>query len=74
MLSVSAMEAIQNEQAVNSSVVKVLKELVALKRITITEIQDQVDRLEVMVICIGDIAFVGLPGEMFCEFGLKYIN
>ncbi len=110
MLSVSTMEAIQNEVAVNSSVVKVSREMVALKRITISdqqlewakavmkkvekdgmppaqadgipdaeyaadwikmhEIQDQVDSLEVMVVRIGDISFVGLPGEMFCEFGL----
>jgi neutral ceramidase len=32
--------------------------------------QDVVDSLEVMVIRIGDAAFVGLPGEMFTEFGL----
>ncbi|MBK5280216.1 MAG: neutral/alkaline non-lysosomal ceramidase N-terminal domain-containing protein [Bacteroidia bacterium] len=33
-------------------------------------IQDQVDSLEVMVVRIGDTAFVGLPGEMFTEFGI----
>jgi len=32
--------------------------------------QDIVDSLEVMVIRIGDIAFVGLPGEIFNEFGI----
>ena len=32
--------------------------------------QDLIDSLEVMVIRIGDIAFVGLPGEMFNEFGI----
>ncbi len=32
--------------------------------------QDVVDSLEVMVIRIGDAAFVGLPGEMFTEFGM----
>ena len=31
--------------------------------------QDIVDSAEVMVIRIGDIAFAGLPGEMFNEFG-----
>lgn len=110
MLGVSALEAIENEQAVKSNIVKVSREMVPVKRITISdeqlewakavmkkvelegmppaqadgipdaqyaqdwikmhEIQDQVDALEVMVVRIGDIAFVGLPGEMFCEFGL----
>ena len=32
--------------------------------------QNIIDSLEVMVVRIGDIAFVGLPGEVFCEFGL----
>jgi neutral ceramidase len=32
--------------------------------------QDMIDSLEVMVIRIGDAAFVGLPGEMFTEFGI----
>jgi len=32
--------------------------------------QDRVDSLEVMVIRLGDVAFVGLPGEMFNEFGV----
>jgi hypothetical protein len=32
--------------------------------------QDITDSVEVMVIRIGDIAFVGLPGEIFNEFGL----
>jgi neutral ceramidase len=31
--------------------------------------QDVIDSAEVMVIRIGDIAFAGLPGEMFQEFG-----
>ncbi|MFA7159345.1 MAG: neutral/alkaline non-lysosomal ceramidase N-terminal domain-containing protein [Kiritimatiellia bacterium] len=34
-------------------------------------VQDQDDRIEVMAIRIGDLAIVGLPGEIFCEFGLK---
>ncbi len=33
--------------------------------------QDLVDSAEVMVIRIGDAAFVGLPGEMFTEFGME---
>lgn len=32
--------------------------------------QDIIDSAEVMVIRIGDIAFVGLPGEIFNEFGM----
>ena len=38
------------------------------------EIQDQVDSIEVMVVRIGDIAFVGLPGEIFTEFGMGLTN
>ena len=34
------------------------------------EKQDIIDSAEVMVIRIGDIAFVGLPGEIFNEFGI----
>ena len=32
--------------------------------------QNAIDSLEVMVVRIGDVAFVGLPGEIFCEFGM----
>jgi Neutral/alkaline non-lysosomal ceramidase, N-terminal len=35
--------------------------------------QDITDSVEVMVVRIGDIAFAGLPGEMFNEFG-KYVK
>ena len=34
------------------------------------KIQDDADSIEVMVVRIGDNAFVGLPGEVFCEFGM----
>ncbi|MFH1616690.1 MAG: neutral/alkaline non-lysosomal ceramidase N-terminal domain-containing protein [Planctomycetota bacterium] len=34
------------------------------------EKQNQNDYVEVMTIRIGDIAIVGLPGEIFCEFGM----
>jgi hypothetical protein len=110
VLGVSAMEAIKNEVATEGNIVAVSKEMVPLKRMTITEeqyewakavmkkvekegmppaqadgipdaefaiqwlkmyeTQNQVDSLEVMVIRIGDIAFVGLPGEIFTEFGI----
>ena len=38
--------------------------------IEMREKQDLIDSAEVMVIRIGDIAFVGLPGEIFNEFGI----
>ncbi|MBN2293092.1 MAG: neutral/alkaline non-lysosomal ceramidase N-terminal domain-containing protein [Pirellulales bacterium] len=34
------------------------------------EKQDQPDQVEVMSIRIGEVALVGLPGEIFCEFGI----
>jgi len=36
--------------------------------------QDVIDSVEVMVIRIGDVAFVGLPGEVFNEFGVDIKN
>jgi hypothetical protein len=41
----------------------------ALRWIEMRESQNVIDSLEVMVISLGDIAFVGLPGEIFAEFG-----
>ena len=38
--------------------------------IEMREKQDIIDSAEVMVIRIGDLAFVGLPGEIFNEFGI----
>ncbi|MGQ9620639.1 MAG: neutral/alkaline non-lysosomal ceramidase N-terminal domain-containing protein [Bacteroidales bacterium] len=32
--------------------------------------QNVIDSIEIMVIRIGELAFVGLPGEFFCEFGM----
>ena len=32
--------------------------------------QDEIDSLEVMAVKIGELAIVGLPGEMFNEFGI----
>jgi hypothetical protein len=37
--------------------------------IELRKTQDQIDSAEVMVIRIGDLAFAGLPGEIFQEFG-----
>jgi len=110
ILGVSALEAVANEKVVSGDIVTVLKEMVPVKKLTITDEQlawaekvmkkvekegmppiqadgipdaiyakewmemhknqDQVDSLEVMVVRIGDVAFVGLPGEIFCEFGM----
>lgn len=114
ILGVSAMEAIKNEVEVPGNYVKVSKEMVPLKKMTISDeqftwakavmkkvekegmpplqkdgipdaqfakqwiemykSQNMTDSLEVMVITIGDVAFVGLPGEMFCEFGMDIKN
>jgi hypothetical protein len=35
------------------------------------DVQNQDDFAEVMTIRIGDLAIVGLPGEIFCELGLE---
>jgi hypothetical protein len=34
-------------------------------------VQDAPDRAEVMALRVGSLAVVGLPGEVFCEFGLE---
>lgn len=39
--------------------------------IAMHEVQDRVDSLEVMVVQIGDVAFVGLNSEVFAEFGME---
>ena len=39
--------------------------------LTMYEVQDTDDQVEVMVLRIGDVGIVGFPGEMFCEFGLE---
>lgn len=110
IVGVTALEAIKSNETIGGSVVAVSREMVPLKRITISEeqlawakgvmkkvekegmpplqadgipdaqyamdwikmhdIQDQIDSVEVMVVRIGDLAFVGLPGEVFCEFGI----
>ncbi len=45
-------------------------EMYAENWIKMHNIQDQVDSIEVQVIRVGDLAFVGLPGEPFNEFGV----
>ncbi len=40
-------------------------------RLEMWQAQDQPDFAEVMVIRLGDVAVVGLPGEAFCELGLE---
>ena len=32
--------------------------------------QNENDVVEVITVRIGNVAFVGLPGELFCEFGM----
>jgi hypothetical protein len=111
MVGISALEAMSNEQPLKSSVVAVSREMVPVKRMSISDEQyawaekvlekvkregmpplqadgipdaqyakdwvrmrgeqDTVDSLEVMVVRIGDAAFVGLPGEIFTEFGME---
>jgi neutral ceramidase len=111
ILGVSALEAIRNQHPASGDAIAASREMVPLKRITISEEQlnwakaimkkvekegmpplqadgipdaqyakdwmelyknqNIIDSLEVMVVRIGDIAFVGLPGEIFCEFGLN---
>ena len=45
-------------------------EFYAKKWIELRKVQDVTDSVEVMVIRIGDLAFAGLPGEIFNEFGI----
>lgn len=40
-------------------------------RLKMHAVQQEPDRVEVMTIRVGDAAIVGLPGEVFCEFGLE---
>ncbi len=110
LLGVSSLETINHEETLGGDQVMVSKEMVPVKRLSISEdqlswavavmkkvekegmpplqadgipdaqyakdwiemsrVQDRIDSLEVMVIKMGDVAFVGLPGEMFTEFGL----
>jgi len=39
-------------------------------RLKMHAVQEEPDRVEVMAMRVGDAAVVGLPGEIFCEFGL----
>ena len=46
------------------------EELYAQWWVDMYDVQNEIDNLEVMVIQIGEVAIVGLPGEMFYEFGV----
>lgn len=46
------------------------EELYAKWWVDLYDVQNEIDKLEVMVIQIGDVAIVGLPGEIFNEFGV----
>ena len=39
--------------------------------IELAKTQEQVDSVEVMAVRIGELAMVGFPGELFCEFGMQ---
>ena len=110
LLGVSGLEAMENEEVMTDNTVAVSKEMVPLKKMSISDgqlawanaimkkvekegmppiqangipeavyakswiemraKQDQIDSIELMVVRIGDIAFTGIPGEPFCEFGM----
>lgn len=110
MLGVGSFFAFENSVKVEGSDIVVSREMVPLKRMTITEqqynwatqvmekvkkqgmppfqpdgipdaqfaklwldmyqVQNTIDSLEVMTIRIGNLAFVGMPGEMFSEIGM----
>jgi hypothetical protein len=40
-------------------------------RLKMHAVQHEPDRVEVMAVRVGELAIVGLPGEVFCEFGLE---
>lgn len=40
-------------------------------RLRMHAVQHEPDEVEVLAIRVGDVAVVGLPGEVFCEFGLQ---
>ncbi len=40
-------------------------------RLEMARKQDEPDLAEVMAVRIGDVALVGLPGEIFCEFAMR---
>jgi neutral ceramidase len=110
ILGITALEAMKNSEPVSGDIIAASREMVPVKRITISEKQlewardvmnkvekegmpplqangipdavyaeqwiemyktrNVIDSIEIMVIRIGEIAFVGLPGEFFCEFGM----
>jgi len=47
------------------------EELYAQWWVDLYDVQNEIDNLEVMVIQIGEVAIVGLPGEIFNEFGIR---
>lgn len=40
-------------------------------RLAMHRVQDQPDEVEVMALRVGELAVVGLPGEIFCELGME---
>jgi hypothetical protein len=47
------------------------EELYAKWWVEMYDVQNEIDSLEVMAIQIGEVAIVGLPGEIFNEFGIQ---
>lgn len=72
-------EEYQEAKRVLESKVKVVREnsdglpaeYMAPGVIEMYEKQDTDDQVEVMAMRVGDVGIVGLPGEIFCEFGLE---
>jgi neutral ceramidase len=46
----------------------------AFTRLVMYEKQGADDQVEVMALRIGDVGIVGLPGEIFCEYGMEIRN
>jgi hypothetical protein len=40
-------------------------------RLAMYRVQDQPDEVEVLALRVGELAIVGLPGEIFCELGME---
>ena len=43
----------------------------AMLYLDLHEVQHEDDQVEVMAVRVGDTALAGLPGEVFCEFGME---
>ena len=64
------MERVEREGMLELQPDGIPDELYAKRWLELYAKQDEIDELEVMALKIGDVAIVGLPGEMFNEFGI----